>query len=340
MNNKKILVITEGGKTLGFGHITRTISICTIFASFGYEIEYIINGDSSIENIMNYPYQIFDWQTEQSRLEENLKNKYLILLDSILVKDDQIKRIESFNIPIIFIDDEKQRNILNKGFVVDWTILREKENLFENKKENVKYLLGSKYIPLRKEFYKENIQNIIKENVSKIMITFGGSDVRNLTPKILEVLNINFPNIKKDVIIGPGFNNLEEIKKHSNNANINLITNASTEQMIESMRTSDIAIAAGGQTLYELAHIGTPTIGILLVENAKADTIGWSKVGFLNYIGTYCDLHLEEKLITAIKSLLTQENRLKAQENAHKYISKNGGQMLVKEILESLNDNI
>ena len=172
------------------------------------------------------------------------------------------------------------------------------------------------------------------------MITFGGSDVRNLTPKILEILNINFPNIKKDVIIGPGFNNLEEIKKHSNNANINLITNASTEQMIESMRTSEIAIAAGGQTLYELAHIGTPAIGILLVENAKADTMGWSKVGFLNYIGTYCDLHLEEKLITAIKSLLTQENRLKAQENAHKYISKNGGQMLVKEILESLNDNI
>ena len=140
MSNKKILVITEGGKTLGFGHITRTISICTIFASFGYEIEYIINGDSSIENIMNYPYQIFDWQTEQSKLEENLKNKSLILLDSILIKDNQIKRIESFNIPIIFIDDEKQRNILNKGFVVDWTILREKENLFENKKENVKYL--------------------------------------------------------------------------------------------------------------------------------------------------------------------------------------------------------
>jgi UDP-2,4-diacetamido-2,4,6-trideoxy-beta-L-altropyranose hydrolase len=335
MTTKKLLIITEGGKEIGFGHITRTISLSTQFLNFGYQLHFIINGDNSLDTTMKpYSYEIYNWQDETQRLEKNVKDCQLILLDSMKISNNQIKQLEILNIPIIFIDDEKQRNILESGFVVDWTIFRDNDNSFVPKKANVIYLLGSLFTPLRPEFVDAS-QNPINQNVSKIMITFCGSDVRNLTPFILEMLNTNFPNIAKDVIIGGGFKNLKEIEKHTTQ-NTNLIYNATANEMIQAMKTSDIAIAAGGQTLYELAKIGIPTIGILLVENAKDDTLGWSKTGFLKYVGTFDTPSLKEDIIGAIDSLFSYESRIKMRKDGSQYISQNGAKLLVGEIMKGL----
>lgn len=337
MTTKKLLIITEGGKEIGFGHITRTLSIATHFFNFGYELHFIINGDDSLVDIMKpYSYKIYNWQAETQKLEKNLQDCQLILLDSMKISDNQIKKLETLHIPIIYIDDEKQRNILERGFVVDWTVFRNNDNSFLPKKENVKYFLGSLFTPLRQQFL-EASQNPINQEVKKIMITFGGSDVRNLTPFIVKILNTNFPNLEKDIIIGGGFDNIDEIQKYTTH-NTNLIYNATAKEMIASMQTSDIAIAAGGQTLYELAKIGIPTIGILLVENAKDDTLGWAKTGFLKYIGEFDSSSLQEDIINAIKNLSSYDIRVQMQKDGAKYISQNGSKLLVEQILKDLDD--
>lgn len=337
MKTQKLVVITEGGKEIGFGHITRTLSIATHFFNFGYELHFIINGDDSLVDIMKpYSYEIYNWQAETQRLEKSLQDCQLILLDSMKISDNQIKKLETLHIPIIYIDDEKQRNILDSGFVVDWTVFRDNDNSFLPKKENVKYFLGSLFTPLRQPFL-EASKNPINQEVKKIMITFGGSDVRNLTPFILKILNTNFPNLEKDIIIGGGFDNIDEIQKYTTH-NTNLIYNATAKEMIASMQTSDIAIAAGGQTLYELAKIGIPTIGILLVENAKDDTLGWAKTGFLKYIGEFDTPSLQESLIDTIENLFSYKIRLDMQQNGSTHISEDGGKLLVQEIIKGLHD--
>jgi UDP-2,4-diacetamido-2,4,6-trideoxy-beta-L-altropyranose hydrolase len=71
MKTQKLVVITEGGKEIGFGHITRTLSIATHFFNFGYELHFIINGDDSLVDIMKpYSYEIYNWQAETQRLEK------------------------------------------------------------------------------------------------------------------------------------------------------------------------------------------------------------------------------------------------------------------------------
>lgn len=339
MIHKKLIVITEGGKNIGFGHITRTISLTTNFLPYGYDVEFIINGDNSLKELVKYyDNQIFNWLENKQRLLDTLKNCSLILLDSTLIEDSQIKQLESLSIPIVFIDDERQRNILEKGFVVDWTVFRDNDLTFLNRKENITYFLGSLFTPLRKEFCNAEL-NRINQNVSKIIVTFGGLDIRNLTPMILKLLNKSFPNINKDIIIGAGFSNIEEIKKNITR-NTNLIYNATAQDMINTMQTSDIAIAAGGQTLYELAKIGLPTIGILVVDNAKDDTLGWSKTGFLKYVGSFDEPQLRKNIIKEISNLSSYNTRIEMQKNARNHISQNGGELLVNEIIKVLNDTI
>ena len=68
---------------------------------------------------------------------------------------------------------------------------------------------------LRAEFW--NVSKLeINDNVKNILITMGGNDLRNLTPKILELLNDNFPKVNKKVIIADSFKNTKEIESLKN----------------------------------------------------------------------------------------------------------------------------
>jgi len=326
---KTLTVITEGGKELGFGHITRTIAIVSAFKN--YNIKFIINGDESVDFVLNdFNYELFDWLNNKEIISR-LKDSDLILLDSILISNKQIKQIEKTNIPIIFIDDEKRRNILERGYVVDWTVLSETKDYFIPKKPNVKYLLGSIYTPLRDEFNKIS-KHIIKEHINSILITFGGSDVRDMTPLVMDVLNKNYSDITKNIVIGNGFSNIKKIEKLKDN-NTNLIYNVDAQRMATLMSTNDLAISAGGQTLYELALVGIPTIAILLVENAKDDTFGWEKVGFIENIGWYDDINIKDNLLSALKQVEDKNKRVAMQKSAKIYIQPNGAKRLYNGII-------
>ena len=329
MPKLEIIIITEGGKKNGFGHITRCLSIASEFKKHNFTVLFIVNGDESIIDVLkNENYKIVNW------MEEEIRGNNILLIDSIEITNKKLLEFEKFNNFIIYIDDDKRRNILNKGIVIDWTVLSDKQNYFQPKKENVIYLLGSKYTPLRTEFSIAE-RNTIRKEVKKVMITFGGADVRNLTPSILKILSNKFPKVEKHIVIGAGFTNIDTIKSLKDE-NTYLVYSASTQQMIKLMQNSDIAIASGGQTLYELARIGTPTIAILLVENAKDDTLGWDEVGGVKNIGWYNDKLLFEKLINTLENLQDYVLRKKMNYRAKKYIPSDGVKFLVDSILEQL----
>jgi len=336
LKTKKLTVVTEGGKLFGFGHITRCLAIANVFKKYGFSINFIVNGDESIYSSIKEKKSIYNWFIMENQLLRELSNDCptLILLDSIEIINKQILEIESLNIPIIFIDDDKRRNILNKGFVVDWTVLSDKKNYFIPRKKEVSYFLGSKYTPLREEFSSVK-QKVINENIRNIMVAFGGADIKNLTPTILKHLNIFLPNCKKNIVIGNGFQNMDEIEKYKD-SNTKFIYNANAIQMVQLMQESDLAIASGGQTLYELARVGTPTIAILLVENAKDDTIGWDSVGAIKNIGWWDDKNLIHNLEEALKTLDDKGKREEMKNSAKKYINPNGAQFLAQSILERL----
>ena len=331
MPNKKITILTEGGQQLGFGHITRCISICQHFDKFGVESEFIVEGDDSVLSMLqDYPSTLMDWIGNKLVLSK-LQNSAFILIDSLRVTSDQIKAIQEISANIIYIDDEKRQNILDKGFVLDWTVLSDKRKHFLPRKKNVTYLLGSRYTPLRRAFTSLK-KVVIKQKLENILISFGGSDVRNLTPLVLKNLNEKYPDYKKTVVVGAGFENVESIES-CQSENVTLAYDVDANKMASLMQKSDIAISSGGQTLYELACLGVPTIAILLVDNARDDTEGWAKVGAVEYIGDFDDMDLMTRLTASIEKLGSYEARYDLQHNGAKFIDSSGGDLIVSTIL-------
>mgnify|MGYP006432842393 FL=1 len=332
---KTMIVLTEGGKKSGFGHITRCVSICNEFNKKGFKINFIVYGDHSIKNTLNnFKFSVTNCIGDFYKDELAIKNSLVVLIDSIKISKVDILKILSLNNNVIHIDDEKQYNIVNNGFILDWTINRFKKSTVSHASKNVTYLTGSKYIPLRKEFY-NSPKYVVNITVKKVLLTFGGSDVRNITPKILGFLVDNYTNIEKKVIIGSSCKNIENIKKISDK-NTSIVIGASAESMARSMYDSDVAIASGGQTLYELAKIGVPTIAIILVDNAVDDTIGWESVGFLKNIGWFDDKNLLKNLSNEFFLLQDEKERKKMSKAGTSSVQGNGAKLIADEVMRKI----
>ena len=305
-----VFIITEGGKDIGFGHITRCLSLYQAFEERGIKPKFIVNADNDIEYLLkDINYQIFNWLDEKSKLFTMVKDADIAIIDSYLADISLYNKIANLVKIPVYIDDNKRLDY-PKGIVLNGNI--HAETLNYPKKDGITYLLGTKYTSLRKEFW-EVPEKKIKEKIENIMVTFGGDDAKNMTPKILKLLNEKYPELNKNVIIGNAFQNVGEIKKEEDKST-NLIYYPNAEKIKEIMIESDIAISTGGQTLYELARIGVPTIGICVTDNQFKSVKEWEKTGFLKYAGWYN----ENNIITRVDRLLKHLKNIKLRKTKSK----------------------
>ncbi|MBA7527267.1 hypothetical protein ES705_19443 [subsurface metagenome] len=315
-----VFIITEGGKNIGFGHITRCLSLYQAFEERGIKPKFIINGDKDIEYLLkDVNYQIFNWLNEKNKLFKKIKDADIAIIDSYLADVSVYNTLSDLIKTPVYVDDNKRLDY-PKGIVLNGNIHAETLN-YPKKNGNI-YLLGTKYTPLRKEFW-ESPEKKIKEKIENIMITFGGDDAKNMTPKILVFLNNNYPNLIKNVIIGRAFENIDDIKKCADK-NTNLIYYPDAEKMKEIMLESDVAISAGGQTLNELASVGVPTIGVCIAENQLGNIKGWEKIGFLEYAGWYSKGNILEKIKNVIENLKNSKERKNKYKITRKFIDGKG----------------
>jgi UDP-2,4-diacetamido-2,4,6-trideoxy-beta-L-altropyranose hydrolase len=326
--NFKIFIITEGSSNIGFGHITRMLSIYQAFEERGIKAKFIINGDDSIKELLkNTDYEIYSWVDNQEKLLKDIKNADIAIIDSYLADKDLYEKISKVvKIPVYY--DDNNRLEYPCGIVINGNIYA--KNLNYPEKKCIKYLLGTEYLPLRKEFW-EVSEKDIKDEVKDIMITFGGDDLRNLTPKVIKLLNENYPDFNKYVVIGKGFRNIKEIQKIADKNTI-LIFNADAKEMKEIMLKSDIAISAGGQTTYELARVGVPSIIIAVAENQLRNCKGWEEVGFAEYAGWWEDKEIFNKILEGIENLKDKNIRILKSKLGRSFVDGQGARRLMDEL--------
>lgn len=324
----KVCILTEGGKNIGLGHITRCVSICQAFEEVGIQSQLIVNGDEAAQGLLkDKNRKAFDWVDDQEALFDTVENADIVFIDSYLAEYDVYKKISETVETAVYFDDN-MRIEYPRGFVINGAIFAER--MPYPKKRNVAYLLGIRYAPLRKEFWDVPAKPI-RDNIEIMMITFGGADMHNLTPKVLKLLIDAYPELLKKVIIAENFQNITEVEELRDN-NTELIYFPNSTEMKEIMLGSDIAITASGQTLYELARIGVPTIGICVAENQLQNISGWSESGFLGYVGWYNYENLEQRLKSSLKCLASKRVRIYRSKIGRKAIDGQGCKRIVDAI--------
>lgn len=280
---KGVLILTEGGTRLGYGHLMRCLAIAQGFKAAGIDSVFYIRGDAEPEKILNeFQWKCIEWLDETPDV-----NGRIIILDSYYADEAFCKIIYDKAAQVLFIDDYN-RIAYPGGFVLNSVIGAEEMGYPDN--DSITYLLGPEYHPLRREFW-DVPEKVINREIEKILITFGGTDMTNETPGILRFLKDNYPDLEKHVIIGKGFSNFEEIKEAADDKTV-LIMHADAEVMKNEMLECDIAISAAGQTIYELARVGIPSIIKQIADNQENNIKNWERSGCFTTLSSMTDIGL------------------------------------------------
>ncbi|MCL5962261.1 MAG: hypothetical protein M1358_23605 [Chloroflexi bacterium] len=127
------------------------------------------------------------------------------------------------------------------------------------------------YIALREEFqFYHNQERVTPEVASSILVLQGGSDTYGFIPAIVAALRKMAGDFSIAVVTGWAFRHFTELNAALNGDQRFRVIHGATN-MAELMVGSDLAITAGGNTMFELACVGTPGI-VVCAEEFEVET--------------------------------------------------------------------
>lgn len=327
----RVKFFTEGGTNIGIGHITRCLSLCQAFEEYEINCHFVIKGDEELKDILaDRKTNFLDWIEDSKAFEKEIQDAQIVIIDSYLADIKNYEIVCQSKKKALFIDDYNRLDY-PCGYILNGSIGIDEKHY--SKKEGLIYLLGTKYIPLRKPFWDVEKKEI-RKNIKKILITFGGDDSENMTLKILKLLQREYYEFEKLVVVSSLFREKKEIYKLASDK-IKIFENLDAEGMKNLMLTADIAISAGGQTTYELARVGVPSILIAVSDNQVGNCHGWEKANFAKYAGWWSDTKTQENLIYYLKELEDFEIRRKMSSTGRSLVDGQGARRVVRKILEA-----
>lgn len=310
----KVIIYANGSSAIGIGHIIRTLTLAKELKKREIYVEYIIdNSDSSIIKLLqNNGFYVIVVEDILNYLSSHQKPKYdLAIVDDYSINENGINKFYNIAKKIVYIDDLAKFSEYNMDILVNSSI----EALSIDYKGCAKKLLGPKYAILRDEFRNKKYK-VPKPNVEKVMITLGGGDENNITKDILDSLLDNYNDIEYNIILGNSYKYKDFMIENYKDEKVKFHIN--TNDMAKAMLDSDLAISAGGNTLYELSACGTPTIAIIIADNQRKFVQAIHRKTGIDYI----DL-VENKLCNIKMDFLNIFNKNINNYNRREQISKN-----------------
>ena len=324
----KVSILTEGGGKIGYGHVTRCMSVCQAFEEIGVPCEFVVNGDDSVRGLLaGKNCKMLNWLNDTRLLCELLGYTDILFIDSYLAGYRLYEKASLMVRTAVYFDDNIRMEY-PRGIVLNGAIFAE-QMPYPNR-EDIVYLLGTEFTPLRKDFW--NVpERGAGEKIETVMITMGGADMNNFTPRLLRVLSEVCPRMHKKVIVTRSFGNTAEIEGCMDDYT-DLVYCPNAAGMKQIMLESDIAITSCGQTLYELARMGVPAIGICVADNQLQNAEGWSRCGFLEYAGRYNDESIEQRIKDRLENLTDRAERERKAKTGRRMIDGRGCIRIIKAI--------
>lgn len=123
-------------------------------------------------------------------------------------------------------------------------------------------LLGPRYALLRREFKaRRDEQRHCAPLAARLLVTMGGSDPDNLTSLVIQALGLLETRSLRSTVVAGGSNpNVPALRKAVSRIDNNVAILDSAPEMSALMMEADMALIAGGGTLWELLCLGSPVL--------------------------------------------------------------------------------
>lgn len=321
MINKGVLILTECGSDIGYGHYSRCFSIYQELLSRGIKAKFILFQAGSGTLAIDDSIEIIEWHNNLESLSR-FTDEYNVLVDSYKLDLSSFNYIRKLFQHVSVIDDYNRLNY-PVDILINPNVYFEQVN-YSNQKTALCYG-GKDFVILRKPFRDANIQTDRGSRLKSALITLGGSDERNLLTKLCRIFNVQ-SNLRITVICPDSQTSVQLSKDYPT---IACCFGLSAIEMLQAFSENDIVVSGCGQTLHELASIGKPTIGLCLGDDQKLNQAFYFQNSWLLQLIPWDDASLKEKLEANFAQFKDQSLRIKMSEIGPALINKDGVESVV-----------
>lgn len=272
----------------------RCLSIAEAFRNRGEESIFILADEISRALVESHGFEVLCLYTQWNQLEaetgiliREMKSRQIrtLILDSYFVTEVYLKALRA-EAKTVYIDD-LNRFVYSVDLLINYNIYAEAMHYHEAYQTagiSTRFLLGCAYVPLREEFV--SVRRGIRKTAQKLLITTGGTDNYNVAGELLQTFSRCswFSDMDYYVVVGKFNKNKTALKQQWGSCkNIHLLCDVAN--ISDYMRDCDMAVTAGGVTVYELLACGIPSVLYTLADNQVCAAETLSAAGIMPYAG-------------------------------------------------------
>lgn len=276
-----LVIRADSSEKIGAGHIMRCIALAQGWQESGGDVMFVISPASKplAGRITSEGFSVSILDEGMSLREDASQTLDLarktgarwVVIDGYQFGDEYQELVKEGGQKILVIDDYGHARNTHADIVVNPNIYASMV-FYPHHIPATRYLLGKKYVLLRREFRKmrEVSQNNLPPSATNILVSLGGSDPDNLTKVILDTIQPLIGDYSLSITAIVGMMNRHFSTDPVQNAGLQSLKIVhAPDKMPELISRADIVISGAGSTVWEVAFLGRPMIAVVLAGNQE-----------------------------------------------------------------------
>ncbi|ACC79439.1 UDP-2,4-diacetamido-2,4,6-trideoxy-beta-L-altropyranose hydrolase [Nostoc punctiforme] len=343
----KLFIRVDASTQIGTGHVMRCLALAQAWQDAGGQVVFVMATEApdlktrlNAEGmeVIHLPIQIGSAEDakETAKLARQF-NANWVVVDGYNFGAKYQEIIKESDLKLLFIDDYGHAEYYYADVVLNQDIYAH-ENLYMQREPYTKLLLGINYALLRREFSQyQREQKTHPLIVKKLLVTLGGSDLNNLTLKVINALKLlELSNLEVLVVVGGSNPHYEKLQVASQHLQFPIYFHRNVQNMPNLMAWSDIAISASGSTIWELAFMGLPSLILILADNQASNAKKLGEMRLIYNLGEGKDI-APIVIANALKKLmLATKERTEMARLCQNLVDGQGSRRVLNQILHSM----
>jgi spore coat polysaccharide biosynthesis predicted glycosyltransferase SpsG len=265
---------TEGNHRQGMGDVVGSLALATAFARRGDDVLLIVSGGEAMQAIRAHGYPLAIVESPGQELDPLCAfEPHVVIVNKLQNDPAYLRSVRLFGSFVVTIDDAGPA-------------AREADIAINPLYHAPGALTDPGFVMLREEFRTAHAHGkAVREGVKTLLVLQGGSDTYGFTPSIVRGIAAARSRAQCTVVIGRGFRHDAELASAVADVDLAVDVVRNPPHISQLMAAADVAITAGGLSMFELCCVGTPSIVVCgeLFEEETATRL--EQAGAVRHLG-------------------------------------------------------
>ncbi len=319
-NGFTLYIRADGNERIGTGHIMRCLAIAQAIKRQGGNAVFLVAEEALEPLIGQHGFEAVCLKAQWNDLEQELEGLAdlirqegipVLLVDSYYVTPRYLETLGQYT-KLAYIDDlglcaYPVDLLIRYGLCTASAALKSRSARYpagQSDRGCPCILEGRRYVPLQNQFSAVPRRETAGQ-AARILVLTGGTDPFHAALGIAEYAASaeKYRGLVFDIVCGrynPDYERLRELAMENQQIEVH----RNVTDMAGRMQEADIAITAGGTTVYELCACGTPSVCYVMADNQMPNARALAREGLMLYGGDVRQGHWQEEVFVRLDRLL------------------------------------